>query len=188
MVNILNLMPIDSYIIKSQEYAQLIKKKATKSINTRNWTNDLDVSNSHFVGKIGEAHFAYILSLSIPDFPEPNYSVGFNGDKGIDFLYNGLKIDVKTCVNKQSMNRQEYLKIEIDKMIADIYSLVVYYPTIKKCKYIGSLTTSYIKQISQYSSNCHIKKRDDKMYYWIHEQEVIDNVDKNIYKILKKDI
>ncbi len=31
MVNILNLMPIDSYIIKSQEYAQLIKKKATKS-------------------------------------------------------------------------------------------------------------------------------------------------------------
>lgn len=188
MVNILQSLPVDSYLTKSQEYAQQMHNKAVKSKNTRNWTNSTNITDSHLYGKIGEAHFAYIVSLSIAAFPEPNYSVTFHGDKGIDFCYNGLKIDVKTCVNKQSMNRQEYLKIQVDRILADIYSLVVYYPSTKQCRYIGSVTASFIRQVCQYDSRCYVKKRNNLWYYWLHEQLIVDNFDKNIYKMLKKDI
>ena len=188
MLKILELFSAEPYIAKSNEYAKAMRYKSIKSANTRNWTNNTDITNSHFVGKIGELHFAYIVALGISDFPEPSCKVGLYGDKGVDFSYNGITIDVKTCVNNGKINRVQYLKIPVTKIIADIYSLVVYYPLTNQCKYVGSVTAQEIRQECYYNSNCSLKLRDNEWYYWINEQIVGDNINKNIHKMLKKDI
>lgn len=79
----------------------------TKDKPNNGWTKD-----SYKKGVEGEKGFYKVISQYIDNFPEPDLTPKIKGDGGKDFLYNSIKIQIKTNC-KDNPKRVEHLKLSL---------------------------------------------------------------------------